>query len=567
VFKSTEGAPLTDADIDVLLTQGEERTKAASEKLKKDMAKLVGTTVTLEDLLKTGDSSVLYEDPDSVGAWGSSGPGLIVPLPEREKKISGCVAAACLGPNPCSAFARPVPPLTRAPCPPPLDRYNEKEAAAASFQGANKGGRAAGPKLNRLPPMADYQFYNKARLEALVAKENELLLKRRDLARVVAEKKSKESAERRVFIRARVKELANRGGEGEEGEEEMGEGAAAGGGGSGGGASAAAAAAPGDGGFLTATEAEAQAEREWRAREEGGALESSALEAELRDAEFPEADRLEKERLLAEGFPGWNKRDQRVYINACERHGRANVDAIVAEVADGAEKAPEEVRRYHRVMWERYGELADGAKLLEKIERGEIKLKKNKATEAVIAEKVARSPDPFRTLHVPYGADKRAMQRGYTEEEDRFLICMLNVLGYGAWDALKAEIRRAEVFRFDFFIKSRSAGDLSRRADTLIRLLEKEAVDSGTAAGKEIMAAGGPKLGRGRAAGKEGRDAPEGGAEGAKKKRKRAGGEAEGRGKKAAKGAAAGAAAGGDAAPAAGGEDGAEGVQEGEEDE
>jgi SWI/SNF-related matrix-associated actin-dependent regulator of chromatin subfamily A member 5 len=314
-------------------------------------------------------------------------------------------------------------------------------------------------------------------------------------------------------------------------------------------------------------EAEAAAEREWRAREEAGLLESTALEAALREAEFPEGDRLEKEALLAEGFPSWGKVNLRVYISACEKHGRANVDAVVAEVADNADKAPEEVRRYHAVFWERYGEVSDGLKMLERVEKGEQRLKKNKATEAVIAEKVARSPDPFRTLHVPYGSDKRATQRGYSEEEDRFLICMLNVLGYGAWDALKAEIRRAEAFRFDFFIKSRSAGDLTRRADTLIRLLEKEAVDAGTAAGREIMAAGGPKLGRGRgaAAGKAEAAGGEAAGDAAKKKRKRGGADAAGKGsgKKAAKAAAEGGGGGGGEAAAEGAEEGAEGLPEG----
>lgn len=41
------------------------------------------------------------------------------------------------------------------------------------------------------------------------------------------------------------------------------------------------------------------------------------------------------------------------------------------------------------------------------------------------------------------------------EEEDRFILCMVHKLGYGAWDELKAEIRRSWRFRFDWFFKSR----------------------------------------------------------------------------------------------------------------
>lgn len=102
------------------------------------------------------------------------------------------------------------------------------------------------------------------------------------------------------------------------------------------------------------------------------------------------------------------------------------------------------------------------------------------------------------------------------EEEDRFILCMVHKLGYGCWDELKAAIRGSWRFRFDWFFKSRtpqvpplssmalgkgqfswptlvsvtgcnqsmllecqeSQGsplqELSRRCDTLIRLVEKE---------------------------------------------------------------------------------------------
>lgn len=53
-------------------------------------------------------------------------------------------------------------------------------------------------------------------------------------------------------------------------------------------------------------------------------------------------------------------------------------------------------------------------------------------------------------------------------------MCMTTNLGYGNWDQLKSEIRKSWRFRFDWFIKSRTPQELSRRCDTLIRLIEKE---------------------------------------------------------------------------------------------
>ena len=120
-------------------------------------------------------------------------------------------------------------------------------------------------------------------------------------------------------------------------------------------------------------------------------------------------------------------------------------------------------------------ELADWKRMEERIAKGEAKIRKREETEVLIAEKVARSTDPFRNLTIAYGDKKGgATMKGFIEEEDRFLVCMLNRLGYGAWDSLKAEIRAADQFRFDWFIKSRTTAELQRRCDTLIRLLEKE---------------------------------------------------------------------------------------------
>ena len=67
--------------------------------------------------------------------------------------------------------------------------------------------------------------------------------------------------------------------------------------------------------------------------------------------------------------------------------------------------------------------------------------------------------------------------KAYTPEEDRFLVCMINQIGYGNFEELKMEIRKAWEFRFDWFFKSRTAVELQRRCDSLIRVIEKEDED------------------------------------------------------------------------------------------
>lgn len=51
---------------------------------------------------------------------------------------------------------------------------------------------------------------------------------------------------------------------------------------------------------------------------------------------------------------------------------------------------------------------------------------------------------------------------------------MIHKLGYGNWDELKAAFRTSPLFRFDWFVKSRTTQELARRCDTLIRLVERE---------------------------------------------------------------------------------------------
>jgi SWI/SNF-related matrix-associated actin-dependent regulator of chromatin subfamily A member 5 len=223
------------------------------------------------------------------------------------------------------------------------------------------------------------------------------------------------------------------------------------------------------------SEALAAAEKAWAEKEND--LESSKLEAELRELELSEEEKNHKALLISQGFSNWSKRDFKCLVAALERHGRSNLQAVfneLLEVTDSG-KTLEEIQKYYNVFTakcETY--LTDWKKIKERIERGEARLKRREAMELLVAEKVASTPDPYRTLPISYGS-KGNYSRGFSEEEDRFLLCQLNSLGYGAWDALVNEIRSAEQFRFNWFMKSRPPAELQRRCDALVRLLEKEA--------------------------------------------------------------------------------------------
>lgn len=87
---------------------------------------------------------------------------------------------------------------------------------------------------------------------------------------------------------------------------------------------------------------------------------------------------------------------------------------------------------------------------------------------------MARYRAPFHQLRISYGNNKG---KNYTEEEDRFLVCILHKLGFdkeNVYEELRSAVRYAPQFRFDWFLKSRTALELQRRCNTLITLIERE---------------------------------------------------------------------------------------------
>merc|ERR1711992_438264 len=187
--------------------------------------------------------------------------------------------------------------------------------------------------------------------------------------------------------------------------------------------------------------------------------------------ELTEDEQLEKEDLLKEGFSNWSKRDFNQFIRLHEKYGRDEIDSICSEVEG---KNAEEVKDYAKTFWERCNELQDCDKLMASIEKGEARIQRRALIKKALDAKIARYKAPFHQLRIAYGTNKG---KNYTEEEDRFLVCMLHKLGFdkeNVYEDLRAAVRNAPQFRFDWFIKSRTAMELQRRCNTLIMLIEKE---------------------------------------------------------------------------------------------
>ncbi|XP_042214025.1 chromatin-remodeling complex ATPase chain Iswi-like isoform X2 [Homarus americanus] len=184
-----------------------------------------------------------------------------------------------------------------------------------------------------------------------------------------------------------------------------------------------------------------------------------------------EEEMEERDSLLTQGFLNWSKRDFNQFIKANEKFGRDDIENIAKEVEG---KTPDEVMEYSAVFWERCSELQDCDRILAQIERGEAKIQRRASIKKALDAKMARYRAPFHQLRISYGTNKG---KNYTEEEDRFLVCMLHKLGFdkeNVYEELRAAVRSAPQFRFDWFIKSRTALELQRRCNTLITLIERE---------------------------------------------------------------------------------------------
>lgn len=184
-----------------------------------------------------------------------------------------------------------------------------------------------------------------------------------------------------------------------------------------------------------------------------------------------EEEIAEKEELLQQGFHHWTRRDFNQFIKANEKYGRDDLESISKEVEG---KTADDVMDYSQVFWERCSELTDCDRILAQIEKGEQRIQRRQDIKRALEAKMSRYRAPFHQLRIAYGTNKG---KNYTEEEDRFLICMLHKLGFDrdmVYDELKSAIRSAPQFRFDWFIKSRTASELQRRCNTLITLIERE---------------------------------------------------------------------------------------------
>ncbi|KAI1806742.1 SWI/SNF family of DNA-dependent ATPase [Daldinia bambusicola] len=189
-----------------------------------------------------------------------------------------------------------------------------------------------------------------------------------------------------------------------------------------------------------------------------------------------EEEQEEKQKLSAQGFGDWNKRDFQQFINGSGRYGRHDYDRIAEEVDS---KTAAEVKAYAKVFWQRYTEIADYNKYLQVIETGEERMRKTEHQRKMLRKKMQQYRVPLQQMKINYSVST-TNKKVYTEEEDRFLLVMLDRHGIdteGVYELIRDEIRESALFRFDWFFLSRTPIEISRRCTTLLTTIVKEFED------------------------------------------------------------------------------------------
>lgn len=183
-----------------------------------------------------------------------------------------------------------------------------------------------------------------------------------------------------------------------------------------------------------------------------------------------------KEKLLQESFYTWTRRDFTNFIHGCAKYGRQSYK----EIANALGREADEVERYCKKFWECYKEIEGYEKYITLIEASEKKAARLLNHQKLLASKIEALDDPLEDLKVQYPPNNS--KRIYSKLEDRFILCCVHKHGIFSeklGEKIKEEILNSDLFKFDWYITSRTPQEISRRVNTLMLALARESEGGG----------------------------------------------------------------------------------------
>lgn len=178
----------------------------------------------------------------------------------------------------------------------------------------------------------------------------------------------------------------------------------------------------------------------------------------------------EKNRLLDEAFGSWTRVHYNNFVKSSAKHGRQAYEKIAKDVG----RPSDEVKRYVETFWRKGSSVfqpSDWDRVVKQVEKGEKKLEEIQRLTSATKKLIMMFSDPWEQLTFRHVGNQG---RIYNAMEDRYLLCLTHIHGYGNWDLVRSSIRRCDRFRFDFYIQSCTAEALGKRCELLMRAAERE---------------------------------------------------------------------------------------------
>lgn len=183
---------------------------------------------------------------------------------------------------------------------------------------------------------------------------------------------------------------------------------------------------------------------------------------------LPEELAQEKNELLDEGFGFMSRSQFFLFVKSCTKFGREDLQSIATEM----ELPLDTVTAYSKAFWE-YGptelKTNEWERSITAIEMGEAKLEKRKQQKALLKKFIDTFDDPRNEMTF---ANKGTVH--FALEQDRALLCAVNKLGYGNWDAIRDEIRNDRGLYFQHTVQGMNNDAIMKRVDYRLRQMEKE---------------------------------------------------------------------------------------------
>ncbi|CUM67306.1 uncharacterized protein PRCAT00004999001 [Priceomyces carsonii] len=179
-----------------------------------------------------------------------------------------------------------------------------------------------------------------------------------------------------------------------------------------------------------------------------------------------------KNELLAQSFHSWSRRDFTNFIHASAKFGRSDYKNISKALGN---KTEEEVEKYLKKFWDSYKLVEGYDKYVSQIESSEKKTEKLANQQRLLNLKMENIKDPMGDLKVQYPPNNS--KRVYSKLEDRFILKCVHKHGLFAENLLekiKEEICASDLFKFDWYILSRTPQEIGRRVNTLLLAVSRE---------------------------------------------------------------------------------------------